>query len=324
MPTLDPIVDAQVSLRARIDTAMKPWSKTRDAPPFNCTQLIVMALLMADQPLTPKDVWMWIATSFPYYQLLAAESYWDFTDRDPAQSTRTLRFRTSLQQAFMEYDLPLLTSRTGSSTSIGKALYSVAPLIAEAWLDLPEDIAVSDKTTFPFFELPRELRDAIYTMVFQYPRSGIYLQTRGDPRVKSRDPDHRCSYDPYAWIAGGIFSLKKMPNTLSPFLTNRQFYNEAMPIFFDINTFCFRSQSHMSRRVMALSELQRKYIRSIGFQYERVGNERHFEALAALPNLRRLALGFDKRTAGEWHSMGWAHSWARTRSMQIIRGMESL
>ncbi|KAK5702152.1 hypothetical protein LTR17_022579 [Elasticomyces elasticus] len=155
-----------------------------------------------------------------------------------------------------------------------------------------------DNTIFPFFELPPELRNAIYTMLFQYPRSGLYLpDDKRTPKIVSRDLDDATALMPVVYRTRKPYHTGKLGDILSPLLANRQFYNEAMPIFFDINTFYFLDQSHMRKAIGNLPEVSRKHIRSLGFTYtvakaSQVRDAQNFRILQSLPNLRASSLWF--------------------------------
>ncbi|KAK3633654.1 hypothetical protein LTR56_015720 [Elasticomyces elasticus] len=284
------------SVRARINAAVAPC-RNSSAKPFNATKLVIMALVLSNKGLTQKEVWLWINTTFTYYR----------TDVSHKESKRVRKLRRELPDVYRNYELPFSTTnakiRDGGLERVD-VRYTIAPWAAECFLQLPDDSA-SNTTTFPFFTLPRELRDVIYTIVFQYPRSGLYIEKlelpRG-PEVLSRDLDHT---EPYVCELHRLHRHREkeplytrhISSMLSPLLISRQFYIEAMPVFFDVNRFCFETLRHMSERVMSLPERCRRHIRSVAFECEShslggrdLDDTPYFRALAQLPNLRSLGL----------------------------------
>ncbi|KAK5746426.1 hypothetical protein LTR17_000806 [Elasticomyces elasticus] len=227
-------------VRARIHAAIAP-SRNSSAKPFNATKLVIMALVLSNKGLTQNEVWLWINTTFSYYR----------TDACNKESKRVRKLRRKLPDVYRNYKLPFGTTeakvRDGDLERVD-VRYTIAPWMAECFLKLPDDSA-SDTTTFPFFTLPRELRDVIYTLVFQYPRSGLYIET-GDlyrgPKVLSRDLDRNAPYEPWLYR----YREKKerlyaqhFSSMLSPLLISRQFYVEAMPVFFNVNKFASRHKT---------------------------------------------------------------------------------
>ncbi|KAK3653182.1 hypothetical protein LTR56_004718 [Elasticomyces elasticus] len=319
MATTDP----RESLCVRINAAVEPWRNSHDGdiPPFNGKQLVVMALIMSGKPINSGAVCTWILNTFSYYRSMATEAFWAFSSNDGGGPSMAYRFHEMLDEAFETYELPLLVSEAGAGTKKDDILYTITPLMGEPWLALPRD-GPSDDSIFPFFELPPELRNSIYTMVFQYP-SKIYIAEWGTPYVRTRDLDRISKYRVNI-LSQPEFVVKKFGDVLSPLLVNRRFHDEAMPVFFDINTFYFASQPQMSKMIMALSDSRLKYVRSIGFEYKHkaadsYGDERHFEALTALPNLRKLALYFNRSDWDEKLSLRTERISERSRAVKVLR-----
>ncbi|KAK4972428.1 hypothetical protein LTR42_006937 [Elasticomyces elasticus] len=167
--------------------------------------------------------------------------------------------------------------------------------MAEPWLELPGGPSV-DETIFPFFKLPAQLRNAIYTMVFRFPRSGLHVQNSTCRiTVMSRDLDDA-------------------------------FYEEAMPVFFGINTFVFMRQDKMSQLIISMPASHQKHIKSIGFEYEwkspeHQGERQRFEALLNLPNLRNITLWFyTTRFMGRILTL----EWNGLLGVKVLRGIQGL
>ncbi|KAK5746425.1 hypothetical protein LTR17_000805 [Elasticomyces elasticus] len=351
MTTPDPLADARESLRARINTAIAPWRGSSEEPPFNATKLVIMALISGHEPLTRKEVCTWIAQTFVYYQDIAANVLWDCTggrcararkastvssqflaDGQPAltgvwgQAVAT--FQQMIDGVYLNYELPLLESDVGLAAACD-VRYSIAPLMGEAWLDL-ESTAVDD-TTFPFFELPAELRIVIYEMVFQYPKTGLYLPGKdGIPRALSKKLDATGEWPIDAIdIPGDTLHTRRLSSILSPLLTSRQFRREAMSIFFDINTFHFHMQYSIAHSLTKMPEVYRKEIMSISFGFTSIGilgegTERAFRALKQLPRLRVLKIYLDHWMWKNSHDRGIVLSWNSMATIDVLRTIRGL
>ncbi|KAK5746423.1 hypothetical protein LTR17_000803 [Elasticomyces elasticus] len=246
------------TVRNRIEAAVAPWRNSKYQPPFTGVQLIVMALLTSDTALSRSEVCAWIMSIFSYYRMVAVESFLGSTEVVGCTSTRLpapLHFRDLLETGYRTYELPLRTVE--SDNGEGEACHTISPTTGEGWLDLPHSDEQTDTTTgllhsdehidmkhFPFFELPRELGDKIYQMVFQFPRSGLFFSSPATkkPIVRSCDLGDDSSFDDITQdheTRSHILETSKVPDILSPLLVNRRFYREAMPLFYSLNTFHF-------------------------------------------------------------------------------------
>ncbi|KAK5702153.1 hypothetical protein LTR17_022580 [Elasticomyces elasticus] len=348
--------DPRESIRTRITAAIEPWIKAKEEPPFSCTQLVVMALVMSDTPLTRREVWSWIVETFAYYREIAAEALWNCTSEEPYAEFNSIisrlagrepekapcrrapaaaALRQMLDEVYQHYELPLLITTVEGATK-SDVQYTISPLMGERWLDLPVNSTVeADNKVFRFFELPAELREVIYKMAFQYPISGLRVPgINYAPEVLSRDLD-----DTKDWSAMPEYTLRETLPTqpiskiLSPLLVSRQFYNETMPVFFNINTFFYPSQDGMNYGIIKMPTEYRKHLRSISFEIGSLaasveGCDLAFVALKLLPNLRVLEVYINRR---DWRfprrqrlAPDWAHLWACLSGVQFMRKMRGL
>ena len=110
------------------------------------------------------------------------------------------------------------------------------------------------KGTFPFLDLPPELRNEVYKLLFRFHESGIKIHSlsrsgqeddRAALKVFSRidgddDPFDHVSKVP---IHGVRWDIKPSPTSeiLAILATNRQIYSEACPLFYSLNRFRFSS-----------------------------------------------------------------------------------
>ncbi|KAK5711751.1 hypothetical protein LTR15_012346 [Elasticomyces elasticus] len=344
MSTPDPVVDARESLRARINTAIAPWRGSSEEPPFNATKLVIKALISSNKPLTRKE-------TFVYYQNIAGDALWDCTAgrcaRARKASTISSRFladgqaaatgisgpavagfREIIDGAYLNYELPLLASNVAIAAG-QDVRCSIAPLMGEAWLDL--ESATADDTTFPFFELPAELRIVIYEMVFQYPKTGLYLPGKdGIPRVLSKRLDATGDWPIKAIvISGDTLYTRRLSSILSPLLCSRRFRREAMPIFFEINTLHLQVQHTIVDRLATMPEVYRKEIRSISFGFTSVGinekgTEHGFLALKQLPCLRAVKIYMNHGKWKDSRDRGRVPSWDSMAAIDVLRTFRGL
>ncbi|KAK5746424.1 hypothetical protein LTR17_000804 [Elasticomyces elasticus] len=319
--------DPRQSARARIALAINPWRDNNKKPPFKGVQLVAMALLMSDKALTPKKICSWVLSTFSYYRSLAMDAFWALTNDGTGNVPAAQSMRNALDWALAKYELPITSSRLGRGASDDDNIaYTITPLMAEPWLELPGGPSV-DETIFPFFKLPAQLRNTIYTMVFRFPRSGLHVQNSNCRiTVMSRDLDDAVSSISWMHQAGKGLEANSVSEILSPLLVCRQFYEEAMPVFFGINTFIFMRQDKMSHLIANMPASHRKHIKSIGFEYEwkspeHPGERQRFEALLDLPNLRNITLWFyTTRFMGRILTL----EWKGLPGVKVLRGIQGL
>ena len=146
---------------------------------------------------------------------------------------------------------------------------------------------LKDKTTFPFFELPAELRNCIYEYLFQYPRSGVRIggstldsrrltvlsRSSGD-RFERNDWKHS-QYDAghTTWLLSKSMTVLRLLRTkiiaeiLSPLLVNSQFFRKAVPIFYEVNQFHFKRADEVESALRSLALHRRRHFAHISFEH---------------------------------------------------------
>ena len=166
--------------------------------------------------------------------------------------------------------------------------------------------------TFPIFELPAKLRDSIYELVFQYPESEIYvLRSGGWSERRSRrrprqlallDRSNDEPFDFQAWTQrakrsqrhdrsheDNLLRSRLVKSILAPLLSSRQFYSEAMPVFYRKNRFHFVNPEAMTLALTSLARERRKHITHISFEYCVSDSAASaFRGLLSIDNLRGL------------------------------------
>ncbi|KAK4896584.1 hypothetical protein LTR27_005502 [Elasticomyces elasticus] len=291
-------------VRERIKIATLPWLETADEPPFSATELVTMALLSSGRPLTRKEICGWLISNFGYYNKLAAEAFWGYT-RATGKLLAVHAVHKKLDKAFRQYDLPVHVINVNDGEGEEEEVRYKAHGAAESTLTIGVSDSCKKKQSFPFFRLPAELRNTIYELVFQYPRSGLYFVSSctTQPRTLSRDLDSLGEFplaasNRHPWK--DLYLAKPVHVILEPLLTSRQFYNEAMPVFFQTNTLYFPDYHSLSATLREVPVAHKDHVRSVSFKmspYTWEGTmDGDFRTLLMLPDLRQLCIRFDEET----------------------------
>lgn len=299
-----------------ISEAIKRHGDREITPPFNEEQLVIMAILSLQKAATPREIFDWILANFWYYQLLARTALWVQPychDRYVPQEGRSAAdFRQKFAKVFWQYEVPLITE----SGSDGTLLYNITATNGRERLASALGVKTVDKV-FPFFDLPPEIRNSIYEYTFQYPSSGIMVvqvdQQRycrglhGDRQlaILSRSASHAFGFEKWdkAIAAARAYprpnhdpqTLRSMPlrTVLAPLLTSRQFYEEAMPLFYSLNRFYFDHPIDIFNTLHFLHPNRRKYITHVAFNLPQRNRSRDvtvaaFKVLLGLERLCKL------------------------------------
>lgn len=178
------------SLKEQIDLKLKPWFDSKVNPPFSVDQLVIMALVSNDKPMTATEVHDWLCSSFAFYRNIAFEILrgvgvaWrpdvryraPFGARDFQGRFKEcfFRFESSLVAVTYEdqsMDRDIFSSRTTWGVSVGAARIFLEACLAERSSNVHE--------SFPCLRLPAETRLKIYEMVLGLPRAGINISPAG-------------------------------------------------------------------------------------------------------------------------------------------------
>ncbi|KAK4896585.1 hypothetical protein LTR27_005503 [Elasticomyces elasticus] len=321
-----PIPVLREATRTRIETAVAQWRTRPDRPPFTGVQLIVMAFLTSNTALSRKGVYAWVVSTFFYYRMVAVESFLCSTEVVGCTNTRLpapLHFRDLLEAGYRMYDLPLGTVE--SDDGEGEARHTISPTMGEGWLDLRSDDHDEhiDMKHFPFFGLPRELRDKIYQMLFKFPRSGLFFSgpATKKPIVRSRDLEDDSSFGRY------------YPGPRNPVSHPRDLNSARYPVSAarqSLNSFNFGCQRRMSTVITRLPRAAREHVRSVGVRYDPRTtyttnvtrgvkyDEVWFRSLEQLPGVKKLEVQF---IAKDWNLVAHVTGWP---DLSELRGVNVL
>ena len=323
-------------LRWLVDDLIAPWrGETEEPPPFSPGELFIMALAQHDKPLTRKEAFFWIRETFGYYQRRGVveirTSDWERT-RHGVYDRQLLGgespFTPTLLDVVLDYNLPLRA--TSDSLRIDdKSTWSV---------DVREAIALltsrlrpfKREGVFTFLQLPAEIRNCIYEMLFRYPRSGIRINRDGIDRsgkvyMRTRDPDidwwdcvQREPSPLYGFSRrfqryGGrpLLEAGKLSDILGQMLVSRQFHAEARSIFYSTNIFAFDSASHLRGVLRKMPPESRNLVERVTFDYKSelvgyVALRDAFAIVATMKSLKWLQISLRQSTwmtglTGPWH-----------------------
>lgn len=294
-------MDSEIDMLERISQAIAPCAESNEKPPFSEEQLVIIAILALQRPASSREIFDWILENFSYYDQLARVAFWvqPYThDRYvPPEGRTASQFRHNFARIFQQYEVPLATNIADD----GNAFYNISTIKAWPWLKDIFEAKVEEKV-FPFFDLPAEIRNTIYEYTFQYPDSGIMIIQEGQkcfcrglmgPRmlgILDRSGDHEFSFE--KWDRGCMARYGRMPYTdhmlrskplstiLAPLLTSRQFFVEAMPLFYSLNRFYFSRLIDMYNTLRFLAPSRRKFIKHVAFNFTKCDRGRSLDVPA--------------------------------------------
>ncbi|KAI7534925.1 hypothetical protein KC331_g12297 [Hortaea werneckii] len=218
-----------------------------------------MAILCSDaSALTPIDVFCWISKNFTYYSNQLIDT-----------NVRCLHNKSEAGYYLEELLEPRLAGSLGQYDVPLRGMYPEAPYDERLKFYTPVDFTVTPaagrtflrrwleperKGTFPFLDLPAEIRNEVYKLLLQFPESGIKIHSLGesgqeDDRVAMKvfsridgdeDPFDHVSKLP---VHGVCWDIKPPPTfeILALLATSKQIHSEACPLFYSLNRFRFSS-----------------------------------------------------------------------------------
>ena len=136
----------RTELRERAEDIIRLWRLSSDKSPFSGVDLFTMALLHNDEPMNENKVAEWVRKSFSYYSELR---YYD---------------AAFIRDGGRQVELPATQPARKFFANPNEDWHLV---IAEARIYLQTRFEPKPGGSFPFLELPPELRNRVYEMVFQ-------------------------------------------------------------------------------------------------------------------------------------------------------------
>ncbi len=246
-------------------------------PPFSPSEMVVMAGVCSSEPsLSIQDCLEWIISTFGYYRDQALSSYAEAMWNDIGVIVRSNPIK-HFGKGFDDWRAPL--QRTNHASVM--VLYTKNDMsdqfevnAAQARIYLRRWLEPERQGHFRFLNLPAELRNRIYAMVFAMPASGVCIHP-DETRLVEREIDIVIgSDDRDPWADTQVETIKGPPlaELLALLRVNKQIYQEAMPYFFEINRFCARTIHEVS---FLLCDLVPARLACLNSVYMHSGHDRH-------------------------------------------------
>lgn len=193
--------------------------------------------------------------------------------------------------------------------------------------------------SFPFFKLPAELRAEILRLVLSYPKSGMEwspdLEFEQPTRFRLLTRDFGQPFSFANWDQTRPASLEAridrdavlsqpVSGLLAPLSVSRQFYKEAMPLFYSTNVFYFRCLHVLEAFLVTLPPLRRQHIAHVAFTYRSENMARApptFAELVKIKHLQRLDIRIDE---AQWLSDGDGENLEMYGSVTNMPGLKDL
>ncbi|KAK5138280.1 hypothetical protein LTR08_003341 [Meristemomyces frigidus] len=324
------------TLATQISTAVRPWAKSKRRPSFTTEELVVMALAWTDAPMTKLDIANWIMDRFPYYVQLARREFLKPTHHQPNHGRQVSCSRSTksgcccphrIREVMSQFEVPVgrIEMEGGKGDNDDeKALWITSG--SEARIFLQAAMRDKDATRhFPFTRLPAELRVRIYELVLGFPCTGIRVDierprfgsVRSQLYVTSRsyeaNTDEGSEHKPHD------LKCRSSAKILALLQANKQIYQEALPVFYSINTFDIASTTHLSRFLAIMPPSCLKHLGHIRFTYlpsDAPGAASAFRRLKTIEHLRELDIDIDEAA--------WLDHTAPRKRMQVYPDLKKL
>ncbi|KAK4496109.1 hypothetical protein PRZ48_012088 [Zasmidium cellare] len=327
-------IDKQLreELKDELRQLIKPWKNTTTKPPLTAEELIVIGMVLgSSSTCTAVMVQQFIIREFRYYTnlALACTSFVDSTFYQysrHASKRKSEKFVRECDMVYRQFDVPFQKANMSS----WRHKYSVSTAATRIFLqDRLSSSSKADRPQkpFPFLRLPAELRNRIYGLVLQFPKSGLCVKVKreeiGSARPKTWPIPAKFSvlrkkregFDQIKWSElseayrdyAADADLMDLPERvlycppaatyLNLLRANKQIFNEAMPIFYSTNKFIFPRVTELYWFLEATPAARRKHIECVGFHYLACDTKyvnAAFRMLKDIPHLRELDIAMDE------------------------------
>lgn len=248
-------LSGRASLVDRIQKAIAPYQSLAQKPPFTPDELFIMAIAVAGRPVTKRFVLKWVFAKFEYYRRMVRE---EFISDDSSRISESNIFRGKINDVLCNYELYL--EKKSVQDEADRYTMTVASCERGLSRALPPQYELGEKA-FRLFDLPPELRNKIFDLVFQYPQSGLRFTSPGQ-KVAQLNPS--TDRDTWTWrVLHNLSKTARIKDVLAPLRVNKQFYEEAKGSFFAVNHFHFSSDFAMARLLAKIPEPHRRHIQHV-------------------------------------------------------------
>jgi hypothetical protein len=286
------------------------------SPPFRPAELALMAWVCCrnyDGIVTQEQIFKWAVKSFKYYSHLAVNDAYNI-NRYKKRQKRVPHLQNLFNGIATEitlHDVPIypvsmdVDSDDSDHPPAGSAMY-VSSLV-KARTFLRRTLGNETRDFKRFLDLPAEIRLMIYAEVFSYEGNIEFTNPmlhlpapRRAIRNTAYDQDHL--YDQAFDDGECLWSLPEERETvtglsgeiMSLLLVNRQIFQEAMPIFYKINTFQVAGIQELSRMLRLCGARRRVYFSRIEFEHCYLGSKeltkKVFKMLGQMKQLQHFAV----------------------------------
>lgn len=269
----DAVIISRKPLRDEIEKLISSYrsSSPLEKPPFSPSELVIMAVICSNQPyLMIKDIMMWISATFPFYLSKMAETCAEHMQRS-FQSGNTMAYKPptvfDVADALRAYEVPL----GEIDDEDGTCYWTTTP--SQARIFLRRSLEPERRGVFPFMDLPKKIRRRIYKEVMVAPFPGLHMI---DPRwvlVFGRIGDTRTNMSTSSWKdigrVWGFTRYERISETLQLLLASKAVYKEAMPIFYECNSFGLGWHGCLTSLLNDLSADRLRHLRNIHIDWRR-------------------------------------------------------
>ncbi|KXT11655.1 hypothetical protein AC579_7051 [Pseudocercospora musae] len=250
-------LDTRGHLRKDVLNLIKPFRDTTSRPPFTLRDLIVFALTACEEEnVTILTIVHWILDHFTFYADPKHHSIDERTWRTPGEPNIVIE---GFVDALMNFDTPVNATTHRDTDGLEVDRYSLQTNAARLYLT--EYTQPVRKGTFPFLDLPAELRNRIYSLLFVYDTPLAAQQYYTKMHFHNEKADRMVCMalsviDPPSQL--WLNSMTRTPGSARPVVvdspvsilaltaTCKQIFKESNAIFYGLNTFAFEDQEDLA------------------------------------------------------------------------------
>jgi hypothetical protein len=290
--TKDVVVAPQITidLKAEVEAAVKPYASDTTKPPISVAELMVMAWVCRkndDLAVSDEQISDWIFLTFGYYHQIALKELHRHANQEfhsPRWSSlpcRTPFLHFIRQRVFQleRLDFPLSIKKDHEDEQVFQSTTASSRQFLRR-------ILKAELPSFSrFFQLPPELRMMVYEEVFQVDENCWLQYDDEEFNPQYGTCQFRLSVSPNRPKGSLVLNCTKQLNTkmrhekfrawatestsqiLALLCANRQIFEEAMPVFYNINTFAVPDIHGLSDMLLHCGARRRPFFTSIAFRF---------------------------------------------------------
>jgi hypothetical protein len=307
------------NVKAEVTALIEKYRNSNEAPSFSGAELIVMAAVCIDKsPVKLREVVDWILKTFRYYNDQVVREYMRASYSSLPYYPPTVA--PELFEGLDCWDAPI-NNAEWEQVIINEDEISLRRLIIvdpeKARIFLRRWLEPERKGTFRFLDLPAEIRNTIYGMVF-----GLHVTIHMDQYEKpeaghgatvlKREDDTVDDTEARSHAIADAFETAPMQIVLALLSVNKQIHREAMAEFYQTNSFCIIGIAKLNNLVTSMSPIRFQWLGRINLRIDYKTLGRHdismsewitaTTALSQLQRLQRLKIDFEGTDDG-WKNL---------------------